>query len=249
MDLLIILLIGVLNFIVVSLFTLSGGIGLIMRPIMLFLGVPPLIMIGTARTSAIPGNIVAQIVLNKAKKIDWKLVALLAVPSVFGGLLGIFIITSLNDYLIKQLIGIALLVVGTMFLVKKDYGLKHVKPHLGKLHMFISVPLVMILGVLLVLVGGIGPIARLLYIFGYGKTHIEAAAIQKAINFWQTIITAVFFAIMMYIDWILLLVLMVSSTLGNYIGARFVLKKGEKYLRMLLILVVFVSAIKLIFFL
>ena len=105
-----------------------------------------------------------------------------------------------------------------------------------------------VLGTLLILVGGVGPLGRLLFIFGYGKTHIEAAAIQKAINFWQTIITTFIFIGMLLVDWLLLIVLVISSTLGNYIGTKFVIRKGEKYLQILLLLVIFVSAVKLILF-
>ena len=103
-------------------------------------------------------------------------------------------------------------------------------------------------GTLLVIVGGVGPLGRMLLIFGYGKTHIEAAAIQKAINFWQTIITAVIFIALMLVDWGLLVVMIISNLFGNYFGVKLVLKKGEKYLGYLLLFIIFASAIKLIFF-
>jgi uncharacterized protein len=248
MEILTLLLIGLANLIVVSLFTLSGGIGLVMRPIIMFFGVSPQVTIATSRVSAIPGSILAQKVLHKSKKIDWKLVALLAPMHVAGGLLGILVITSLETILLKKIMGCLLLVGGAILIIKKQVGLKKAKSTLGKLHLLVSWPIMFILGTLLVIVGGTGPLGRLLFIFGYGKTHIEAAAIQKAINFWQTIITTVIFIGMMLVDWLLLAALIISSTLGNYIGTKFVLKKGEKYLQSLLLTVIFVSAIKLIFF-
>jgi uncharacterized membrane protein YfcA len=248
MDMLVLLLIGLINFVIVSLFTLSGGIGLVMRPILIFLGVPPQITIGTSRTSAIPGSILAQFVLHKSKKIDWKLAMLLAPMHVLGGLLGIFVITSLDDVILKKVIGVLLLLGGFILIIKNKVGLKKAKASLGKLHLLISWPIIFVLGTLLVIIGGVGPLGRLLFIFGYGKTHIEAAAIQKAINFWQTLVTAGIFIWMVLIDWFLLLALILSGTLGNYVGTKLVLKKGEVYLRYLLLIVIFVSAIKLIFF-
>lgn len=248
LSLLALLFIGFANLIVVSLFTLSGGIGLVMRPIIMFLGVPPQITIATSRVSAIPGSIVAQIILHKSKKIDWKLVFWLAPVHVAGGLLGIYIMSSLDDILLKKIIGILLILGGILIIVKKNVGLKHSMPLLKKFHFLVSWPIIFILGTLLVLVGGVGPLSRLLFIFGYGKTQIEAAAIQKAINFWQTIITTFIFIALLLVNWLLLLVLVISSTLGNYIGTKFVIRKGEKYLQILLLLIIFASAIKLIFF-
>ena len=248
MDWTIFVFIGLINIVVVSLFTLSGGIGLVMRPLLIFLGVPPQITIGTSRVSAIPGSIIAQRILHKSKKIDWKLVFWLAPMHIAGGLFGIFVIVSLDDFLLKKIIGILLLLGGILLLIKRKAGLTKAKTSLGKLHFLISWPIMFVLGSLLVIIGGVGPLGRLLFIFGYGKTHIEAAAIKKAINFWQTIITSVIFIGLMLVDWWLLITLSVSSFLGSIIGTKFVLKKGEKYLQTLLLLIIFVSAIKLIFF-
>ncbi len=248
MNLFTLFFIGVANFIIVSLFTLSGGIGLVMRPLIMFLGVSPQITIGTSRVSAIPGSILAQRVLHESKKIDWKLVFWLAPMHVAGGLLGIFVITSLDNIILKKIIGCLLIFGGIILIVKKQVGLQKTKPALGKLHLLVSWPIIFILGTLLIIVGGVGPLGRLLFVFGYGKTHIEAAAMQKAINFWQTIITTFIFIGMLLVDWWLFIVLIISSTLGNYVGTKFVLKKGEKYLYYLLLTVIFVSAIKLIFF-
>lgn len=248
MEIINLAIIGLLNLIVISIFSLTGGIGLIMRPIIMFLGYSPQITIGTSRISPIFGNILSQVILHKSKKIDWKLVLWLAPINVAGGLTGIFILTSLDDVLLRKLIGSLLILAGFIFWLNKKIGIEKSKPHLGKYHYLISWPIIFIIGSLLVLVGGIGPLARLLFIFGYGKTHIEAAAIQKAINFWQTIITAVIFVSMMFVDWKLLLILMTTSTLGNYIGTKLTLEKGEKYLRAILLLVIFASGIKLIFF-
>ena len=225
MDTLILILLGILNFVIVSLFALSGGIGLVMRPILIFFGVPPQVTIGTARVSAIPGSILTQIVLHSSKKIDWKLVFLLAPMHIVGGLLGIFVIVSLDDIVLKRVIGVLLFFAGMVLVFKKELGIKKAEAKLGRLHLWISIPIIFVLGTLLVVVGGIGPLGRLLFILGYGKTHIEAAAIQKAINFWQTVITAVIFITLALVDWWLLLVLSVSSLLGSYVGTKFVLKK------------------------
>ena len=248
MDFFTLVIIGIINLIVVSLFALSGGIGLVMRPLMIFFGVPPQITIGTSRVSGIPGGLIAQLVLHKSKMIDWKLVFILAPINVLGGLLGIYIIVSLNDVLLKQIIGVLLIFAGLSFIFSKNIGLKKSRPRLGKFHYLVSGPIILVLGSFLVIVGGSGPLAKLLFIFGYGKTYIGAAGIHKAINFWQTIITTFFFIALLLVDWLLLLVLVITSSIGTYVGTKFVLRKGERYLQVLLVLVIFASAIKLIFF-
>lgn len=248
MDVITLVFIGIINLTIVSLFALSGGVGLVMRPLLIFLGVPPQVAIGTSRVSAIPGGIIAQLVLQKSRMIDWKLVLLLAPINVLGGLIGLFIIINVDEALLKQIIGVLLLFAAFSFAFNKKAGLVRSTPLFGKLHYLISGPIILILGSLVVIVGGTGPLAKLLLIFGYGKTYIEAAAINKAINFWQTIITTFFFIALLLVDWLLLLVLVITSSLGTYIGTKFVLRKGEKYLQIILLIVVLASAIRLILF-
>ncbi len=248
MDTQSLLIIGVLNLFVVSVLTMSGGIGLVMRPFMIFLGVTPAIVIGTSRVSAIPGSILSQIILHKSRKIDWRLVRLLVVAGVLGSLIGVYIITSLPEQALKRAIGVTLLIGAGAMLLSHDHGLRTTKPMLNKLHWLVSIPSILIAGVLLVLVGGMGSLTRLLYIFGYGKTHIEAAATQKAINFWQTTVTAIAFIALGLVHWYLLFVLAITSLVGNYIGTHIALARGESYLKVLVVLITTISAIKLLFF-
>lgn len=248
MNLINLFIIGIINFVVVYFFNLTGGIGMVIRPLLIFFGIPPQIAIGTSRVSAIVGNIISLKILNKSKKIDWKLVFKLSPIFISGWLFGIFIITSINDYYLNKIIGILLIIIVIFIIIKKDIGIAKWKPILGKYHLLISWPLMFISGSLLVIAGWIWPLNRILLILGYGKTYIESAAIQKAINFSQTIVTTIVFIFMFFIDWKVLITLIISSGIGTYFGTKFALKKGNKFLQYILIIVIFISAIKLIFF-
>ena len=63
-DLFSLIVIGLGSFLIIATFTMSGGIGLIMRPLIMFMGVPPQITIACARASAIPGNILFKEILD-----------------------------------------------------------------------------------------------------------------------------------------------------------------------------------------
>lgn len=248
MDIITLLVIGIISTLVIFLFTLSGGIGLILRPMIMFFGVPPDVTIASSRLSAIPGNIISIFMLNKSKKINWRLALTLAPIYVVGGFLGIFIIINFEETILKQIIGFLLIIAGILISLKKQIGIKKSESRLGKRHYLMSYPILFVAGVFLVLIGGIGPLTRLLFVFGYGQTYIEAAATQKVINFAHTIITAFFFIYFSLVDIWLLITLVIATIIGTYTGTRYGLKKGERYIRILLLVIIFASAVKLIIF-
>ena len=87
-----------------------------------------------------------------------------------------------------------------------------------------------------------------LYVVNYGKSYISASALGKATSYIGTGIASILFIVSGVVDWKLFAVVVPGFLLGSYFGTSFGLKKGEKWIKFLVLVVVFASAIKILFF-
>ena len=249
MDSLTLLLAFIISFGTLFVGAISGGVGLVLRPLLIFLGFPASIVVGSVRVSSIFGEIPTIYLLHKSRKIDWNLVLFLVVPMFIGSLIAGFVIISLVESFLEKMIGIMLLVVGVILLVKRNAGLKEegFKFSKGKSNI-IGFFGTIIISFFNTITGGMGPMFSSLYIADYGKSYISASALGKTTSYIGTGIASILFIVRGVIDWKLFAVVVPGFLLGSYFGTHFGLKKGEKWIKFLVLVVVFASAIKILFF-
>lgn len=228
---------------------ISGGVGLILRPLLILIGFPASIVVGSVRVASIFGEIPTIFLLHKNKKIDWKLVFFLVIPMFLGSLIaGLVVVFVVKGYF-EKIIGIMLLIAGIILLLKQNIGLseKGFRFSKKKSHLlgFFGT---LIISFFNTITGGMGPMFSMLYITNYGKSYISASALGKTASYIGTGIASILFILTGIIDWKLFAVVVPGFLLGSYFGTHFGLKKGEKWIRFLVLLVVFASAIKILFF-
>lgn len=249
MDTLTLLLTFLIAFGTMFIGAISGGIGLVLRPLLIFLGIPAITVVGSVRVAAVFGEIPTIYILHKNKKIDWKLVLLLVIPMFIGSLIAGIAVLSILKGSLELVIGIILLIVGIILLIKKDMGLREKRSKFSKT----TANIFGFLGTLIIsffntITGGMGPMFSSLYIANYGKTYISASALGKTTSYIGTGIASIAFIISGVVDWQLFIVLVLGFLLGSYFGTHYGLKRGEKLIRFLVLIVIFASAIKMIFF-
>ena len=93
---------------------ISGGVGLVLRPLLILLGFPAVAVVGSVRVSAIFGEIPAIYLLHRSKKIDWRLVLILIVPMLLGSLIAGLVVVSVVEEFFEKIIGTMLLLVGIL---------------------------------------------------------------------------------------------------------------------------------------
>ena len=249
MDLLTYFLVFIITLIVAFIGAISGGIGLVLRPALIFLGIPAVTVVGTARFSSIFTDLPKIYVFNNHKKIDWKLAAFLVLPMFIGSLLTSIAIVSILKDSFELVIGVLLLMVGTYLLIKKNIGLEEKKFRYSKSKTHtISFLGTAIISSINMITGGMGPVFSSFYIAVYGKTYISASALHKTASYIGAGVASIVFIVAKVIDWRLFFVLVPAGALGSYFGTHHSLKKGNEWVRNLVILIVFASSIKMIFF-
>lgn len=242
------LLLGIAIFTISFFSVMSGGIGLLTRPLLILVGIPPEMAMGSFRVANMFGRLASLIPFQRGKvPIDWKLAFLLLIPSFIGGAIGAEIIRQVDPTHLKRLLGIFILAIGMVLLIKKEIGIRD-KGHVPTKRKNLIAGFSMILiGIIASFVGGSGIFFIYLAIFLYDKSYITSAPIRKIANFGSALSASLLFIYYGIVDWKLMLVILVADGLGEFLGARYQLKKGERWVRAVTLLVVFASGLTMIF--
>lgn len=227
---------------------ISGGAGLVVRPLLIFLGVPPQFAIGTTRAANIFTRLVGLTQFHQHSKIDWTLAFTLMIPATIGSIIGVQIVVSLDTEVLTRFIGFMILLSGFMLLIKKETGTvahDHVHSARRKLFGYVSYGASTLMATL---TGGGSVINNYILLHVYKKTYIQAAAIRKVAGFGGAVIGGALFIYYGFINVHYALIIIVAGGLGTYIGVGHGLRRGEEWVRYMVLFVVFVFGTKMLFF-
>ncbi len=236
-------LIGIISSILGS---LVGGASLLLIPFLIFIGLPPQVAIATDKFGSIGNALSAFYKFQKAKKIRWKYVPILAILSLAGSLIGANILLNIDPKILQNIVGFILLLLMPFIFLKKDIGVKDSKPTSFKIA--VGLILYFLVQIFSGFFGGVGPIIFYILIITFGFTIIEANATQTIPILVLFISSLIIFALNGIINYEVGAVLLVSMAIGGYIGAHIAIKKGDKWVKGLFALLVIILSIKLLFF-
>jgi uncharacterized protein len=246
----VVILVGVFLIGIVSAFigTLVGAGGLISIPFLIFVGLPPHIAIATNRFGALGRNFTTTIKFWHAKKILWKYIPILSVLALGGAYIGANILLAVSEESISRVVGIIMIAILPFVFLNKDMGVirkkvSKLKEIIGYLFYF----LIMIFGGFFG--GGAGTLVFYTMMHFLGLTIVESNATDSLPGgLMLSIIVTIIFAINGLINYGVGIVLLLGMALGGYLGAHTAIKKGNKWVKMVFVVFVLLSAVKLLFF-
>lgn len=227
---------------------ISGGAGLVVRPLLIALGVPPQFAIGTTRTANVFTRFVGLSQFHKHTKIDWRLAFTLMLPATVGSIIGVQIVVSIDQSLLTRIIGFMILLSGVGLLLNKNIGIadtKHVPSLRRKIFGAITYGFSTLVATLS---GGGGVINNYILLNVYKKSYISAAAIRKVAGFGGAVVGSVLFIYYGFIDWYYAMIILIAGSLGTYLGVSHGIHKGEEWVRYVVLTVVFIFGTKMLFF-
>lgn len=238
-----------LGFVTMFFGAITGGVGLVTRPVLIFMGYPSGAVISSSRVAGVVGDWPGLFLLHKRHKIDWKIVLFLLIPMTLGTVLASIAVVTIFKSGLDIILGILLLFAGLFLLFKPKLGLseenKEFSKNKTKIISFLST---LPLSFLNTITGGLGPLYSLVYVWIYGKTFISSSALWRTASNISTIFSAIIFVVAGIVDWQLCISLMLGLSIGSFFGTKYALKKGENWIKYIIILVIFAGAIKLLFF-
>lgn len=241
-----------------------GSGSLLMVALLSFLGVPTMSNIATMRLTTVFQELAGTATYAKQKLISWKQSLILAAIATTGSYLGAHLVLEVNRNLLSKIVGFIMLFL--LFLISKTDVEKKIHffkklwnkyfnggPKLAyKQERFILLGIfTFFLGIYGGFYGGsIGTMLLMLLLLLGNSPLLVSAAAAKLITLALSVSASFVFITngKSLIDWQLLVPLAWSTVLGSYVGVKKAKDVPPRYLKIVLYLVVLISAVKLIFF-
>ncbi len=225
---------------------IAGGGGIITVPVLLSLGYPPHIALGTNKFQASFGSFTASYYYTKKNIVKIKDAITGIVFTLFGASLGVVAVQQVKSELLGKIIPFLLLIIIFYSLLKPNLGEKDRHPHISEKLFFI------IFGLLLGFYDGffgpgVGAFWAIAMVSLTGFNLLKATGYTKVMNFVSNISSLVLFLIWGNIMFDAGLTMAAGQIVGSKLGSQIAINKGVKFIKIIFIFVVVVTTLKLIF--
>lgn len=226
---------------------IAGGGSLITLPMLIFLGMPSATANGTNRVALMAQNIVAIASFKKSGYFDWRLGVMLGIPAIIGSIIGANAAIHIPEEWFNRLLSIVMILVLITIIWKPQKKLtssdRETYTPLRKLLMIITFLFVGFYGGFVQAGVGFIIIASLTLLSGMSLVKINS--LKVFIVAFYMLSSLIIFIIYDQVNWGYGLILAVGTSIGAWLGSQFAVKKGEGWIRIILVVVVIFMAIKL----
>ena len=225
-----------------SMIGLGGGI--IVVPVLTFFGYLPTVAASSSLLAAFSNATASTVSYTKQKRIEfslgWKL-GLLTIP---GTILGAFVSADIAPQIFKMLFGLVLIAsAGYIFLRKK---IENKKLNFSLKMMIFAIAASFFAGILSAFFGiGGGIVFVPLMVIGMGMTMKKAAPTSQLILLFASLSGVIVHSFLGHSDFLVAGVLAIGSFAGGLVGAKLSIDIKEKFLQIIVSVVIIMAAIKM----
>lgn len=229
--------------------TIAGGGTLLTLPVLIFLGLPPSVANGTNRI-AIFLQTFTGVVGFKSKGIStFPFSIYCGISALLGSLIGARIAVDIKGETFNRVLAIIMVAVVILIIFKPKLNLKQIEERTTGKYLWISIIVFFFLGIYGGFINaGIGFLILIFLPYFNKMSLVKANATKVAIVCLYTIGALVIFYLNDKINWKYGIILSLGNVCGAWISSRWSVKKGDKTVRIFLIVMVTFMAIKLWFF-
>lgn len=226
--------------------TLAGSGSLMTLPLLIFLGLPANVANGTNRIAILLQNIVGVSYFRKEKVISYRESMWLVIPAIIGSLIGARLAININEEIMRKTIGGLLVLMFFLILYKPDKwvkgqaGLITAKPSALKIIVFFLIGLYggfIQAGVGFFLLSGL--------VLSAGYDLVKANAYKVLIVLAYTPFALGVFILNDQVNYKWGLILACGNMLGAFLATKFAVNWGAKFVRYVLLVILFGAALKL----
>ncbi|QSE99245.1 sulfite exporter TauE/SafE family protein [Fulvivirga lutea] len=227
----------------------SGGGSLVSLPVLIFLGLPPTIANASNRIGIISQNLFAVAGFRSKGVHAWPYSLYIALSAFLGAIIGAKISVDLSDDIFQKVIAIVMVgvVLLTVFNSKKTNTI--IKENMSVKAQVLGVIVFFFVGIYGGFIqAGVGfiMIAALTGINGFSLVKTNSAKVFVALIY--TLSAVAVFIYEDVINWTYGLTLAAGNAIGGWLTSRWSVKKGDKWIKRILVITVTALAIKLWFY-
>lgn len=227
--------------------TLAGSGSLLTLPLLMFLGLPANVANGTNRIAILLQNVVGVSSFRHQKVMKIKDGLQLGIPAVIGSLVGARIAVQVNDEIMSRIIGLLLVVMFFLIIFKPERWIKDQSEQVVEKPSWIQIFIFFLIGMYGGFIqAGVGFFLLAGLVIGAGLDLVRANAIKVLIVLLYTPFALGIFMYHKQVDYSLGLVLAIGNMIGAFIGSRVAVSWGPKFVRIILLLAILGSSLKLL---
>ena len=227
-----------------SMIGLGGGI--IVVPILTFLGFPPTVAASNSLFAALSNATASTISYSKQKRIEYSLGLKLGLLSIPGTILGAIISTDITPDIFKILFGFVLIASAVYIFLRKKIETK--EKTISKQMIVFAIGASFFAGVISSFFGiGGGIIFVPLMVVGMGMVMKKAAPTSQMILLFASLSGVIVHSLLGHPDFLQAGLLSIGSFIGGLVGAKLSIDIKERYLQILVSAVIVIAAAKLFF--
>ncbi|MFB5628531.1 MAG: sulfite exporter TauE/SafE family protein [Nitrosarchaeum sp.] len=227
-----------------SMIGLGGGI--VVVPVLTFFGFPPTLAASNSLFAAFSNAIGSTLSYSRQKRIDYSLGLKLGLLSVPGTVLGAYISSDVTPGIFKILFGLVLISSAVYIFLRKKIQTR--EKNLTTMMIVFVVGASFFAGIISSFFGiGGGTVFVPLMVVGLGMTMKRAAPTSQFILLFASLSGIITHSILGHPDFIQAGLLAAGAFFGGIIGARISLDIKERYLQILVSVIIIIAAFKLFF--
>jgi uncharacterized membrane protein YfcA len=226
--------------------SIAGGGGLITVPVLIGIGLPPQIALGTNKLQASFGSGSAMLHFVRAGTVHLSNCWTGILWTALGAVLGVWGVQLLNPALLKQLIPWCLAAIAIYTLLSPRLGAEdsHARMKPGAFYLLFG----LLIGFYDGFFGpGTGSFWTMALMMLLGHSMMRATATTKVMNFTSNIVALVFFLSVGQVRFLEGIVMGVGQFLGARVGSKLVIKRGTAFIRPVFITMVLALVGRLIY--
>ena len=241
-------LIGV-GFVVGFINTLAGGGSLLTLPVLIFLGLPPVVANGTNRIVILTQALVGTAGYKSKGISSYPFSLYLGISASVGALIGAQIAVDIKGETFNRILAIVLVVVGLLTIVKNKNTVQAIEERVTGKYLLLSIIVFFFIGIYGGFINaGIGFVI-MIFLNGFNRISlIKTNATKVALIAVYTSLALALFAYNGKVDWIVGLWMSLGTAIGAWWSSRWSVKKGDRVIRIMMLIMVIAISIKLWFF-
>lgn len=220
---------------------MAGGGSMITVGLMIMLNIDPSVANGTNRIGVLVGTGTGALAFKSEKFTDIKKSLLLGICAIPGAIVGSIYSVSISDELFKKILALVMIfILITLFIKKK----KNITPK----HSFLIYPAMILVG----FYGGFIQIGVGFILMAFLRHLLSLDLVRTNMHkvfvvLIYTIPVLIVFGISGNINWLIAIVMSLGNAIGGWISVKLAIRKGERFVKIILTIAIILMAVKFLF--